>query len=128
MLGWLFPRSPIGPVEKAWVETHMLWLSEQFGLPRLLDAQVVPANQIVREDYDGTLENARGILSRLCEPLPVATEQYRLDVVAKQCSTDSEEGDSEQDRPMGEMAETSFGLAMICCPTPTRLPPRWCAS
>ncbi len=89
MLGWLFPRAPLDPVEKAWTETRMLWLAEQWGLPRLLEAQVVPAQQIVSDDYDGTVDNARGILARMCAPLKLTPEQFHLDVVTAECRTDS---------------------------------------
>ena len=39
MFGLFKAKPPVGPWEKAWVEHRMCWLTEQFGMTRLLEAR-----------------------------------------------------------------------------------------
>ncbi|MFO7901474.1 MAG: HEAT repeat domain-containing protein [Planctomycetota bacterium] len=81
MLGWLFPRSPIDPLEKAWIETRMLWLARKRGMHQGLDTQVLlPVADIVPDDYDGTLEKAGAILARMCESLKLSADEFELEL------------------------------------------------
>ncbi|MBX9626456.1 MAG: hypothetical protein K2X82_21830 [Gemmataceae bacterium] len=53
MLGWLFPRCPVGTVDKAWVERRMRWLAGRFGADRLRRAVVVrPTPEFFPDPYD----------------------------------------------------------------------------
>ncbi|MFW6170957.1 MAG: HEAT repeat domain-containing protein, partial [Planctomycetota bacterium] len=81
MLGWLFPRSPVDPLEKAWIETRMLWLARHCGMFQRVDTQVLlPVTDLVPVDYEGTLENAGTILARLCEWLKLSADQFQLEL------------------------------------------------
>ena len=86
MFGWLFPRPPLDIVEKAWTERHMLWLAEQFGLPRLLAAPVsLPEPEFLGEHYDGTLESGQHLMARIGAHLAIDPAQCRLEVVTQEC-------------------------------------------
>jgi hypothetical protein len=94
----LFTRSPLDdPREKAWTELRMQWLSEQFGVDALLNAEVLtPTPECFPEPYGGTLEDAERLMRRLClhyglnaarirlslhepEEMPNATGTYEVD-------------------------------------------------
>lgn len=100
MLGWLFPRPPVNPVEKAWIETRMLRLAGHLGLPRLLDARMImPVEDIIPANFGGTQKDAEEILSRLCESsrIPVGQLQLRVDTPGCHTQPRSEnEAESEQ--------------------------------
>ncbi len=44
MFGLFKAKPPVGPWEKAWVEHRMCWLTEQFGMTRLLEAPTLVSN------------------------------------------------------------------------------------
>ncbi len=88
MLGWLFSRPPLECVEKAWIETHMLWLSHRFGLPRLLAARVVsPESQSLSEEYDATPASGQRLLERIGEQLGMASTAVRLELTDSSCDS-----------------------------------------
>jgi hypothetical protein len=69
MFNWLWPRPrcPIDTWEKAWTETRMCWLAEQFGLDRLRRAEVVlPNDHYFPDPYRSTAEDVRRMMDRLC--------------------------------------------------------------
>jgi hypothetical protein len=64
---WFAPAAPLEPREKAWVEVRMQWLADQFGIDRLVRAEVVqPTTTYFPDAYDGTPEAAQRYLDRLC--------------------------------------------------------------
>jgi hypothetical protein len=67
MWNWLFPpRCPIGTEEKVWVESRMTWLAQQFGVERMLKAQVIePTDEYFPEAYHGTEEDAQRMFRKL---------------------------------------------------------------
>jgi hypothetical protein len=67
MWSWLFPpRCPIGTEEKVWVESRMTWLAQQFGVERMLKAQVIePTDEYFPEAYHGTEEDAQRMFRKL---------------------------------------------------------------
>jgi HEAT repeats len=80
MVFGLFTRCPLDdPREKAWIETRMQWLSEQFGIDVLRNAEVLtPTPECFPEPYGGTLVDAERILDRLCGQLHVGRSGIRL--------------------------------------------------
>ncbi len=90
MLGWLFPHAPIDPAEKAWTETRMLWLAQQFGAPRLLAARVVLPEDLFLDAYNGSLEDAQQILTCMCATLETDPAHYDLEVATSQCQSGPE--------------------------------------
>lgn len=73
VLGRLFTRCPLDdPREKAWTEMRMQWLSEQFGLEPLLNADVLlPTSEHFPEPYHGMPEDAERLLQRMRRQLHV---------------------------------------------------------
>ncbi|MFQ5731351.1 MAG: HEAT repeat domain-containing protein [Planctomycetaceae bacterium] len=73
VLGRLFTRCPLDdPREKAWTELRMQWLSEQFGIEPLLNAEVLlPTPEHFPEPYTGTPEDAERLMRRMCRQLQV---------------------------------------------------------
>ncbi len=67
MWSWLFPpRCPIGTEEKVWVESRMTWLAQQFGVERMVKAQVIePTDEFFPEAYHGTEEDAQRMFHQL---------------------------------------------------------------
>jgi hypothetical protein len=67
IFNWFAPACPLAPREKAWVEVRMRWLAEQFGIDRLVRAEVVrPTDTCFPDTYDGTPEAAQRYMDRLC--------------------------------------------------------------
>jgi hypothetical protein len=75
MFGWLFPRSPLAPAEKAWTETHLLGLARHLGLARLQTTSVPLPDQIalLSTDDDGLADPPRKLRSTPREVQVVAT-------------------------------------------------------
>ena len=91
MISWLFPRPPLDIVEKAWTETRMLWLAEQFGIARMIGTPVVmPADEFLEASFDGSKEAAERLLERVCTHLQVDPKQIELQIgEAQHCSSNS---------------------------------------
>ena len=67
LFGLFAPKPPLVVREKAWIEVRMRWLAGQFGINRLLNAKVaMPDDNWLPEDYEGTADDARRLLDRLC--------------------------------------------------------------
>lgn len=81
MFGWFAPKCPVATWEKAWVEWRMRWLADRLGVHRLLDAEVVlPTDDYFPDPYDGTAEDARRLMDRLCGYMAVDGGQLDLEV------------------------------------------------
>ena len=81
MFGWFKPSCPLGTHDKVWVERRMLWLADQFGIDRLLNARVVlPTDEFFPDPYAGDWPSARLCLERMCRYMGVPPTAIRLDV------------------------------------------------
>ena len=79
--GLFSPKPPLAVREKAWTEVRMRWLARQFGTDRLLKAQVVlPDDDWFPEQYEGTTDDARQLLDRLCGFMQIASSSIQLEV------------------------------------------------
>lgn len=80
VFGRFFTRSPLhDPREKAWVESRMQWLSEQFGVDVLRNAKVLlPTEEHFPEPFTGQREDAERVLKRLCQQLQIQPEGIEL--------------------------------------------------
>jgi hypothetical protein len=87
MLDWFKPR-PKPPVDtwyKAWTETRMLWLADQFGCDRMLKARVLrPVEEDFPGPYRGTDDDARGLMECLCDVMGVDPHRVELEIVEDQ--------------------------------------------
>jgi hypothetical protein len=83
MLEWLFPPScPCDPAAKAWIESRLLWLSEEFddhafnGRPLVL-----PTPQAIPESFDGSRHAVRNLLDQVCSYMDVVPNLVTLEIV-----------------------------------------------
>jgi hypothetical protein len=82
MLGWLFPRCPVETWEKAWTETRMRFLTEQFGIARLRRAEVVlPTDDYFPDPYEPTPDQARRLLDRVAGYMGVRPGSVGFEVI-----------------------------------------------
>lgn len=83
MLGWFSPKCPVDTWEKAWTETRMRWLADQFGIDRLLNAEVIlPTEQYFPDPFAGTEADARRLLDLVCGYMDVDPGRVELEVCA----------------------------------------------
>jgi hypothetical protein len=81
MFGWLRPRCPVPPADKAWVEERMRWLAGEFGLGRLRSVPVIlPTPEFFPEPYDATPEAGRVLFSRVCRYMGLNPGPMRLEL------------------------------------------------
>jgi hypothetical protein len=81
MFGWFSPKCPVDTYEKTWTEWRMRWFADQFGIERLLQAEVLlPTEQIFPDPYGGTVEDAQCLLDRLCGHLKIDAQKIQLEV------------------------------------------------
>lgn len=79
MFGWFQPRCPCDPVAKVWVEEHLKWLSQQFGLHILLERPIiVPTSEYFPDPWDGSTKAARRMFRRVCEYMHVDPDSIEL--------------------------------------------------
>ncbi len=79
MLGWLKPTCPIDLREKVWTEQRLGWLVEQFGLERMLQAEMIlPTDRYFPEPFVGTQNDARVVLDRVCGYMQVDSTRIVL--------------------------------------------------
>ena len=81
LFGWFAPKCPVAIREKAWTEVRMRWLVRQFGMDRILHAEMVlPEESFFAEQAEATPEFARRMLDRLAGSLRVETSSIELEV------------------------------------------------
>jgi hypothetical protein len=82
MFGWFSPKCPLDTYEKTWTEWRMRWLADQFGVERLLQAEVIlPTDEFFPGRYSGTAEDAQGLLDRFGKRLGIDTRTISLEVL-----------------------------------------------
>jgi hypothetical protein len=81
MFGWLFGSScPLDPDAKAWVETRLLWLRDEFGADDLYGKPLVlPTDEFFPEPYDGSRPAVRRLFRRVCDYMGVRPAAVRLE-------------------------------------------------
>ena len=81
LFGLFSPKSPLAIRENAWTEVRMRWLAGQFGLDRLLRAEVVlPDEQWFPKSYEGTPEDARRFLDRIARFMQINPSSVQLEI------------------------------------------------
>lgn len=79
LFGWWKPKCPVDFREKAWIETRLRWLGEQFGTNRLTRCRVIlPPEMNFLETFDKTPEAARRLLDQVCQHMEVHPSQVEL--------------------------------------------------
>lgn len=82
MLSFFFPTLPLDTWEKAWIESRMQWLASQFGIDRLLNADVLlPTDPGFPQNYTGTVAEAQQVMDLLADRMQVNASKLRLEVI-----------------------------------------------
>ena len=82
MFGWFRAKieCPVDPETRQWLEERLDWLCREFGNERLLSATVVlPTPDFFPDPYDGTPEDARMMLDRVCEYMGIQGKTIDLE-------------------------------------------------
>ncbi len=96
LFGLFAPKPPLAVREKAWTEVRMRWLTRQFGIERLLKAQVIlPDDPRLPESYDGTPDDAQRLFDCICGFIQIEPSSLRLEI----CEDDAMPGAAGQYRP-----------------------------
>ncbi len=83
MFGWFKSpaRCPVEPAAKDWIERRLAWLTEQFGWDRLQAAEVIlPRPEYFPDPYDGTEEDVRVLLDRVCSYVAIEPQTVELEL------------------------------------------------
>jgi hypothetical protein len=84
MWGWFAPSCPLDLLEKTWTERRMRWFADQFGIDRLLKAEVIlPTDQYFPDEYHETAADARRMMDRICKYMGVDPATVEFEVVAE---------------------------------------------
>jgi hypothetical protein len=80
MFGLFTPTCPCDRVAKRWVEGRLRWLTEQFGLPILLEWPVIlPTPNFFPDPWDGTEKGVRAMFRRVCDFMRVERDSVHLE-------------------------------------------------
>src|SRR5260370_17505578 len=74
MFGWFRsnPECPVDPATREWIDKRWAWLENQFGRQRLRNTSVIlPRPEFFPDAYDGTEEDVRLMLDRVCEYMDI---------------------------------------------------------
>jgi len=83
-VGWLFPRPPLDPFEKAWVETRLLALTRYFGFARLLETPVIlPTPELFGGPWDASPAAVQRLTQRLADHLRIDNPGLKLEFCAQ---------------------------------------------
>lgn len=89
MFGWFQPKCPVDPAVKAWIEHGLTWLVGQFGWDRLLYGPVVlPTEEFFPDPYDGSADDVRRLLTRVCQYMDVDPANVDLAFYSEDRPTD----------------------------------------
>ncbi len=75
MFGLFRPSCPCDPAAKVWVEERLAWLSNEFVSSAFTDLPIVlPTAEFFPDSYDGSRDDARSLLDRVCGYMGVVPE------------------------------------------------------
>jgi HEAT repeat protein len=96
LFGLFSPKPPLTVREKAWAEVRMRWLARQFGIDRLLKAEMVlPDDHWFPDQYEGTTDDARRLLDRIGGFMQLNTLTIQLEI----CEDEAMPGAAGQHQP-----------------------------
>ncbi|MEU9128640.1 hypothetical protein AB0D08_11095 [Kitasatospora sp. NPDC048540] len=90
-------RCPVGPEERAWIEESLAWLLAEFGPEVLLRPPVLPTAEHFPGPFDGSPEQIRALVVRLCGDFGVDPDGLSIEI---------EEYDPQADRMAAELGLT----------------------
>ena len=108
-------KCPVETYEKAWTESRMRWLADQFGIDRMLRAQVVvPTGEFFPEPFEHSFESVRRLMDRLCGYMAIDSATLGLEI----CDDDQLPGAAGHYDPNGQ---TTIRIAESQLHDPERL-------
>ena len=76
---WFRPSCQLDAEGKSWIDGRFSWLSQEFGLESIWEAEVVlPTHEYFPDPYDGSEEAAESLFDRVCGYMHV--DRGRLDL------------------------------------------------
>jgi tetratricopeptide (TPR) repeat protein len=113
MFDWFQPKCPVDADVKRWIERRTAWLIDQFGWPCLRGrATILPTAEYFPDPYDGSPEEVRRLLDRVCRYMDVDPGRVELEFY-------SESSVVAQDAGLPSMTAGSLGQYDEHCDTAT---------
>ena len=108
MFGLLRPKPPLGAWEKAWVETQMHRLAQQFVHHRLLESEVIlPNEDYFPGDFRGSEEDAQQYLDLVLRYMRAEAVELQIAVCEDcQCGPRRSAVESADERPVIQIPQT----------------------
>jgi len=79
------PKCPVGPATKAWVDSRMQWLADQFGMQVWHQARAVePTGEFFPDPFDRSERAVRCMLDRVCNYMAIPPQRITLRLYAEQ--------------------------------------------
>ena len=78
VMNWRDRSSAIDPAVKTWADHAMAWLVGRFGEERLGGEVILPNVECFPEPYDGSRDNARVLLDRVCNYMDIDPQSFAL--------------------------------------------------
>jgi len=76
---WRRVKSPVRPVEQAWIDQSMDWFVAQFGSDRLHGDVVLPTDDYFPGVYRGTRDDVRAVVDRLCAHMGIDPARVKVE-------------------------------------------------
>src|SRR5215475_9789567 len=70
---------PVREVEQLWIEESMDWMVTEFGRERLLGEVILPTDQYFPGVYQGSRDDVRGVLAKLCVHMGIDEARVELE-------------------------------------------------
>ncbi|WP_281897362.1 hypothetical protein [Phytohabitans aurantiacus] len=76
---WWRTSCPVRSVEQGWIERSMDWFVGEFGEERLLGDVVLPTDDYFPGAYQGSRDDVRAVLERLCKHMDIDPARVELE-------------------------------------------------
>jgi len=80
MFGWFRARCPVDAAAKAWIESRLRWLTDEFELHLNDPPVILPTAQFFPQRYDGSDVSIRVLFDQVCGYMHVVPQLVHLDI------------------------------------------------
>ena len=84
MFGFFTPKCPVDDRAKAWIETGLVWLVDEFGMERLVQSDMVIIDDLLPESFDATEESVQALADDLCHRFQINSQTIVLKFVTEE--------------------------------------------
>lgn len=81
MFSLFWPNCPVDAREKAWIETRLMWMCQQFGVNRLVDAEMLLPSDERLSALNGSEDVVRPVFNFLCDRMQLDPAKVELEFV-----------------------------------------------